>query len=291
MAATWLSLAYCDAKVKNWGLMALYANSPGSRMRSVRGLVAALTGIAIALWAPLVFGKTGTTGAAEATAPAPSAIVIGFLGGYVGRDNAHHAEVQLAQSLREKYPTSVDIETYGNHDYEDAHRAILRLLDANHDGHLSDEEKRHARIVLYGHSWGGAAAVLLARELDQDGIPVALTVQIDSVSKMYKDDSMIPANVQNAVNYYQPHGIVSGLREITAADPARTHIIGNFRYDYSNHPLHCEGYPWWDNVVFRAHTEIECDPRVWSQVETLIQSYLPPTKHAGAQPAADSAAK
>ena len=63
---------------------------------------------------------------------------------------------------------------------------------------------------------------------------------------------------------------------ISAADPDRTEIVGNFRFDYTANPIQCEGYPWFDRVLVKAHTEIECDPKVWNQVESLIYSKLPP---------------
>ena len=70
---------------------------------------------------------------------------------------------------------------------ERAYDTIIRLLDANHDGVLSSEEKARARIILYGHSWGASAAVLLARDLRRQGVPVLLTVQVDSVAKVWQE--------------------------------------------------------------------------------------------------------
>ena len=212
--------------------------------------------------------------------PGP-AIVIGFLGGHVRRDNVHHAEVQLAERLREAYPRDVAVETFENRRYEEAHQAILRLLDSDGDGALSSREKRNARIILYGHSWGAWAVVALSRALQQDGIPVLLTVQVDSIAHKGQDDSVIPPNVLKAVNFYQPHGILHGQAAITAADPTRTQILGNFRFDYSNDEISCPGYAWWSVYLTKAHTEIECDPRVWSQIEGVIRAELPAPSHGG----------
>jgi hypothetical protein len=129
---------------------------------------------------------------------------------------------------------------------------------------------------LFGHSWGASAGISLARKLEKEGIPVLLTIQVDSVSKIGQDDAVIPANVGQAINFYQPNGIVHGQSQIRAADPDRTEILGNFRYDYKTNPVHCEGYPWFGRVVVKTHTEIECDPKVWNQVEALIYSKLSP---------------
>ena len=94
--------------------------------------------------------------------------------------------------------------------------------------------------------------------------------------KIGQNDKVIPANVGQAVNFYQPDGIIHGRPAIRAADPDRTEIVGNFRFDYKANPIQCEGYPWFDRVLVKAHTEIECDPKVWNQVESLIYSKLPP---------------
>jgi hypothetical protein len=207
----------------------------------------------------------------------PTTIVIGFLGGRVSHDNIHHAEVQLAQRLREAYPPGVAVETFENRRYEDAHKAILQLLDTDRDGSLSPQEKRGARIILYGHSWGAWAVVALSRALEHDGIPVLLTIQVDSIARKGQTDAVIPSNVLKAVNFYQPHGFLRGQPAIVAADPARTQILGNFRFDYSKDPVTCEGYPWWDVYLAKDHTEIECDPKVWSQIEGLIREQIPVT--------------
>ena len=218
---------------------------------------------------------------AKAEAPAPKIIVIGFVGGFVRHDDAVHSGVQLAARIRRDYPASAYISTFENHRGEDAHHAVLRALDLNHDGHLTAEEKRNARIVIYGHSWGGSETVALAKALNRDGIPVLLTVQVDSVVKYGENDSVIPPNVARAANYYENDGLLHGRAAIRAADPARTHVIGNFRFTYGDKPIACEAaYPWWDRLLMQPHTEIECDPEVWHQVESLIRATLPPAGHA-----------
>jgi hypothetical protein len=214
---------------------------------------------------------------ATAQVPAPKIIVIGFVGGYVHHDDAGHSGVQLAARIRDAYPADAYVNTFENHRGEDAHQAVLDALDTDHDGQLSADEKQTARIVIYGHSWGASETVALADALNRDGIPVLLTIQVDSVVKHGEDDSLIPPNVAQAVNYYQTDGRLHGRSEIRAADPARTHVIGNFRFAYGKKPIACEAaYPWWDRLVMQPHIEIECDPKVWNQVESLIRATLPP---------------
>lgn len=205
---------------------------------------------------------------------APAVIVIGFVGGFVHHDDRVHTEVQLIQRLREGYASGAYVEMFENHRGKDAHRAILHLLHANRAGALSPEEKQNARIIIFGHSWGASETVELARQLEKDGIPVVLTIQVDSVSKIGENDAVIPANVAQAANFYQLDGLLHGQPQIRAADPKRTHILGNFRSDYKTKPLSCGQYPWWDRLFMKPHVQIECDPAVWSQVESLIRSNL-----------------
>jgi hypothetical protein len=68
--------------------------------------------------------------------------------------------------------------------------------------------------------------------------------------------------------------LLHGQPDIRAIDATRTNIIGNFRFVYDANSYTCTGYPWWDRMITRSHTQIECDPAVWKAVETLIRSEL-----------------
>ncbi len=206
----------------------------------------------------------------------PPVIVVGFLGGVVKDDDPIRSETKLAERLRAEYPSGVYVETFENRHREKALRAILTHLGADRSGLLSENEMRQARIILFGHSWGGSAMVELARELGKRGIPVLLTVQVDSVKRFGQDDGVIPPNVARAVNFYQPNGVIHGRSEIRAADPARTQILGNFRFDYQEHPIRCPDYPWYDRTFAKTHAQIECDPAVWFRIEALIRQQLAP---------------
>ena len=151
--------------------------------------------------AVLAFARTGVAqvvpdGAIGTVAPA---IVIGFVGGWIKHDNPVHSEVQLAARIRKAYPAGVDVETFESYRGKEARKRVLSLLDRNHDGELSAAEKENGRIIIYGHSWGGSQALDLARKLGKEGIPVLLTIQVDSIAKLHQDDGVVPANVAQAV--------------------------------------------------------------------------------------------
>jgi hypothetical protein len=216
-----------------------------------------------------------TQPAPHINAASPPALVVAFVGGFVHPDDTRHSEVQIVQELRSAYGNRVQVEIFRNRERTRAHRLILGWWNREQRTEVASNEKQHAPLILFGHSWGASAVVALARELEQDRIPVSLTIQVDSVRKHGHDDSVIPANVAEAMNFYQPDGVVHGRSRITAEDPSRTTILGNVRFKYRKEPAECRAYPWYDRVFFKEHTAIECDPRVWSQVEMLIRNRLP----------------
>lgn len=224
--------------------------------------------------APLLNAADGSM--VERPAAAPPYIVIGFVGGFVRHDNPHQGPVMFAQQARRKLPKNSYVHVFENRHRKAAYKSILRLLDSDHDGSLTNDEKVKARIILFGHSWGASAVVLLARELDRAGIPVLLTVQVDSVAKPWQRDDVIPDNVAAAVNFYQPHGWVHGRSEIRAEDDSKTDILGNYRYDYQKAPIKCENASWFDRTFTPDHMQSECDPRIWTQVDNLVRQRLEP---------------
>lgn len=206
--------------------------------------------------------------------PIRKVIVIGFVGGFVRHDDGKHAEVQFAAQLRHRYLSAIDVKVFGNHSGQAALHYILRLLNSKGGGMLSAADKAQARIIIFGHSWGGTETVTLARELERKRIPVLLTIQIDSISKLGQENSTIPPNVAKAVNFYQSSGLLHGRAEILAMDPLRTDIVGNFEMTYKDHPINCDDFPWFARVFTKPHIEIENDPRVWAEAASLIDSEL-----------------
>jgi hypothetical protein len=209
------------------------------------------------------------------TTPLPlkpgNTLVIGFLGGWEHWDDENRGVRKLALKLR-RVP-DVFVETIGNHRERLAIELIRKALDWNRNGVLDPEERAGARIILYGQSLGGAAVVKLARELAALGIPVLVTVQIDSVGYA---DGVIPANVRAAANLFQHDGPpIVGRGSIRAADPSRTRILGNFQYRYWFRNVDMSSTTWARKTLGGAHARMEQDPKVWARVEGLIRDAIP----------------
>jgi len=211
---------------------------------------------------------------APSPGPPPDVIVIGFMGGNVAADDATRNELVISNRLRASYLNGFYSAVFENRRLEDAHLKILQLLGSDSHHPLSAEQKGHARIILYGHSWGASAVVSLADALQKDGVPVLLTIQVDSVEKTGQDDSLLPDNVAQAINFYQPSGMLHGRQQIRAANPQRTQILGNFRYSYKDAPAACQTYPWYERIFIKTHIAIECDPVLWTRIEALIRDSI-----------------
>jgi hypothetical protein len=97
-------------------------------------------------------------------------IIIGFVGGFVSQDDEKHPEVHFAAYFGHRYPL-IDAVVFGNHDGKEGLHEVVRMLDSDGDGVLTSNEKRESIIILYGHSWGAAETVTLARASDEWGFP------------------------------------------------------------------------------------------------------------------------
>jgi len=195
-------------------------------------------------------------------------LIIGFMG---GRDSWRDQAVgvgRLAAKLRKPELNGVHVETVENLKRGLALKFVKSSLDHDGNGELDDSERSSARIILYGQSFGGAAVVKFARQLNEMAVPVLLTVQIDSVGR---GDEMIPANVRTAANFYQNNGwLIHGAKNIRAADPNRTTILFNRRVDYRNRRVQMRKIPWYKKAFRTDHVKMDSDPEVWQEVELLI---------------------
>ena len=213
-------------------------------------------------------------GSEDPPASAEGLIVIGFLGGFAKSGDSNHPEVWFGAYLRERYRTAAEVSVISNHQQRRAIADVLRLLDANQDGTLTAAEKRRAKIIIYGHSWGASEAVTFAKELERLEIPVLLTIQIDIVPKPGQQPAVIPPNVEAAVNFFQSEGPLHGRPEVVAEDPGRTEIIGNLHMTYDDQQIDCGNYPWFARTFNKPHHKVENDARVWEQIASIIDSRL-----------------
>ena len=198
--------------------------------------------------------------------PPGANLVIGFLGGFERWNDEDRSVRRLVLKLRER--PGVFAESAGNHNRGTALKFIRRALDTDGDGELNPAECASARVVLFGQSLGGAAAVKTARALQKLGVPVLFTALVDSVGP---GDSVIPANVKAAANFFQ-HDLLSirGEDEIRAADPSRTRILGNFQNSYYFRSFDRSRASWLRRAMGRSHVKMEQDEALWSVVELLI---------------------
>ena len=246
-------------------------------MSAISGRNRALSACAVALAALLAWpALSPAQHRKDFTAPAPlasgSTLIVGFLGGIEKWKDENRPVVQLAERLRALELPGVYVEVA-----EHAHRgAVLKLIQdaSGRDSkwRCSNRGCRDLRIILYGHSMGGAAAVKLARDLNQRGLPVALIVQVDSVGA---SDGVIPANVARAANLYQHDSwMLHGRTRIRAEDPAKTIILANLRFTYDGKWVDLSDATIPERMMRSRHTEMEFDPQVWNRVEDYILDEL-----------------
>lgn len=260
--------------------------APRTVLRGAAFLAIALTVAQVLAASPTATAARTAQTPADFATPLPlpegDILVIGFLGGRDRWDDETKGVRQLALKLRAMPLEGVHVETVENSRRRVALDLVRRALDRNGDGALGDEERAAARVIVYGQSFGGAAVVKLARELDALGVPVLLTVQIDSVGR---GDGVIPPNVRRAANLYQDNGwLIRGEAPIRAADPAHTEILGNFRYDYDEREISLEGVPWYKSLARAAHAKMDRDPEVWAHVERLVVEAITAAREARALP-------
>ncbi len=161
-------------------------------------------------------------------------ILIGFVGGIRSPEDQSQGVVQIGNRLKDLNEAELQVGIYSHWNWQNVYKKIRKIIDQNHDEKLSPEEIRLApKIIIYGHSLGGWAVVKLSRKLEKVGIPVELTVQLDTVGP---GDVVVPDNVKSAVNYYQRTiPILRGEKTISAVDKNKTKIEGNFLIENVGH--------------------------------------------------------
>ncbi len=201
-------------------------------------------------------------------------LVLGFLGGMERWDDESRGVRQVAIKLEAMNLPNVHVETLENRKRDLAIKFIQNVFDYNQNGFLEDWERDSARLILYGHSLGGAAVVKLSNDLKKMGVPVLLTVQIDSVGLLY-DDHIIPSNVKHAANLFQNDGwILQGEDKIEPEDPNKTKVIANIRFYYRDKNVDISSLSWERRLFSTPHVKMDADSEVWATVERMILSEI-----------------
>ena len=147
------------------------------------------------------------------------AIVIGFVGGFVKSSDVRHPEVNFAALLRDRDPSVVHAAMFSNHDGKKARRRVLQLLDTDGDGALTKSHREGASDHHYLWTQLGSVNRHTGSGIRKGRYSRALSpIQLDSVRKPRQDDTTIADNVENAINFYQPRGLIHGRSVIRAAD-------------------------------------------------------------------------
>src|ERR1041384_7955228 len=129
-----------------------------------RGVV--LTGVLL-VSAAYLSGSSKNQEFSDFTTPLPlkpgDALVLGIVGGWERWDAPQRGVRKTALQLREMKLPGVYVETVENHKLNLAEQLVEQAYP--HD------PKHTARLILYGHSFGGMSAVKLSRQLEARGIP------------------------------------------------------------------------------------------------------------------------
>lgn len=232
------------------------------------GLLAVSTAAALAGCGGVRLSHLSTRG----PVPEGGCLIVGLLGGLDAWDDSTKGVRRLALELREP-AAGVRAETFENRRAGRALAFVRGVLDADRDGRIdAGEERTGPRLVVYGQSLGGGAAVALARQLALEGIEVDLLVLIDSVGW---NDGIVPPNVRRVANLYQDDGwLVAGEHPVRPRDPDATRVVLQREFEYDRPPgstIDVGDLPW-HKLAFRlAHARMDRDPRVWRAVERLIR--------------------
>jgi hypothetical protein len=166
----------------------------------------------------------------------------GFVGAMESSNRKGSGVVQIRDVLRGSAYPDVCSESFIPLSWESCRNWILRQFPVHSGPFTQAEIDEGPRIILLGHSTGGWAMLKVARDLRDKGIPVELTVQLDSVGIT---DYTVPSNVKSsAIFHARDFLMLLTTKNIRMEDPQRTKLVANI-------------------VVKKAsHLSITCDPRV-----------------------------
>ncbi len=196
-------------------------------------------------------------------------LVIGVVGGWERWDNPVRCVRRTAIVVKRQNLPGVQVETVENHKLELAEELARKAFDFNRDGVVSKEEAAKARVVVFGQSMGGRAALELCRTLEGMGIQVRLLIVVDAFGK---DSYVVPANVREAANWFQrDHLVLKGAPELTAADPHRTRILENTQISFKGRK-DAQAYElsFVQRQLMDEHARMEYVPELWGKIERML---------------------
>jgi hypothetical protein len=179
-------------------------------------------------------------------------IYVGIVGALETSNNEHSGLVQIRDLLRGPAYSDVCARSFTPYTWKSSLRWLLQHFPS-HPGRLTDEElKRAPKVILVGHSAGGWAVLSVARNLSRKGIPVELTIQVDSVGIT---DRTVPKNVKTAAIFHA-RDILMFLttKRIKAEDPSKTKLGANIL------------------VKGAGHESVTRDPRIRELVMDIVES-------------------
>lgn len=157
----------------------------------------------------------------------------GFVGAMEPAGHKNSGVVQIRDMLRGPAYSDVCAESFMPIAWNAGLNWILKRFPA-HAGPLTPEELANApRVILVGHSTGGWAMLAVARDLRDKGIPVELTVQIDSVGIT---DYTVPRNVKEGAIFHAWDILMfMTTKSLRLEDPIHTKLVANVVVKGANH--------------------------------------------------------
>lgn len=179
-------------------------------------------------------------------------VYLGVVGALELANNSRSGVVQIREALSQPAYPDVCARTFSPYVWRSGLRYVLRHFPS-HPGLLTQQElERAPKVILVGHSMGGWAIVSVARQLKSKGIPVELSIQVDSVGIT---DQTLPNNVKAAAIFHARDILMfMTTKTLKAEEPAQTKLIAN--------------------VLVRGagHESVTRDPRISEMVMNMVES-------------------
>jgi hypothetical protein len=211
-----------------------------------------LFGLFLSMAAPYASARpsAGTDSFSDEFVPSCTIIYAGFVGAMETSGHKSSGVVQLRNILRGPGYSDVCAESFLPVAWKSCRDWILSRFSRRRVPLTEAENTESPHIILVGHSTGGWAMIKVARELRDKGIPVELTVQLDSVGFT---DRTVPNNVKySAIFHARDMLMFLTTKNIRLEDPLHTKLIAN--------------------VVVRnaSHLSITRDPRIRDLVLSTV---------------------